>query len=743
MVQNMRIEALEGRTEAMLDRLERVERRLGVEAAAPIAPPVRVPVRPERSSFIAPVPRRRPSAVYDRAPVAPESVSVPVAPSPSAALDPIARDERKPLFAPRPSNTSLEDLLGGRVLAWVGGLAVLVGVLLLFALAVSQGWIGLGTRTLLAGAGSLALLAFGVRLHEHGGRTDAALAAASTGIAALFATITVASRVYDLIGVEAAFPLALVVGALATVLAIRWDAQGVGALGIVGALAAPVLVGAPSDAATLVLLFVAGLSAVGVLLWRRWLWLSFAVFALVTPQWLAWMFDGPSTAGSVGVLVLFGALNIGAAIGWELRRPQHGLRAGSTYLFALNAIVLATAGAFVLPGAGHENAGKLWLAALALVYIAMGLIALRGRRISHEVGLLSLVIGVVLADVAFGVTVHGPAVAAGWAASAVFFARLRSVVAKNRQDENLAAVGLGVHVVLSLLRALFSDAPPSMLGGGGEAADMTLAVLAVSSVAAGCFVSARLADEGRPELRLVLDGLGLAALAYLTAIVLDGPGLAVAWALESMALSQLARRSDDRVATVAAVAFAGGVLAHALAVEAPPAALVSGLRDPLAAAGVLIALAAAAWRLRSVPLIDSRWPDVMTAAAGLSLLYLASTAIVTPFQPGADVSSGALLELGVREQGQVLLSALWAVVGVVVLVVGLRRDLRSLRLAALGLLLATVAKVFLFDLATLTSVYRVASFIGLGLLLLVGAFAWQRMRPRPLEDLRQVPDGVR
>jgi uncharacterized membrane protein len=41
----------------------------------------------------------------------------------------------------------------------------------------------------------------------------------------------------------------------------------------------------------------------------------------------------------------------------------------------------------------------------------------------------------------------------------------------------------------------------------------------------------------------------------------------------------------------------------------------------------------------------------------------------------------------------------------------------------------TVGKVFLYDLAALTSLYRVGSFIGLGLLLLVAAGLWQRMRP--------------
>jgi uncharacterized membrane protein len=76
-------------------------------------------------------------------------------------------------------------------------------------------------------------------------------------------------------------------------------------------------------------------------------------------------------------------------------------------------------------------------------------------------------------------------------------------------------------------------------------------------------------------------------------------------------------------------------------------------------------------------------------------------------------------------------------------VVGLRRDLGVVRIAGLALLGVAVAKVFLFDLAMLTSVYRVVSFIGLGLLLIGGALAWQRLRPRALSDLRETPAGVR
>jgi uncharacterized membrane protein len=59
---------------------------------------------------------------------------------------------------------------------------------------------------------------------------------------------------------------------------------------------------------------------------------------------------------------------------------------------------------------------------------------------------------------------------------------------------------------------------------------------------------------------------------------------------------------------------------------------------------------------------------------------------------------------------------------------GLLTDDRELRQAALVLLGITIGKVFLYDMASLDSLYRVGSLIGLGLLLLSGAFAWQQVR---------------
>ena len=720
-VDEQRIAELERRTEALMARVERLEAGgLGVPRPGLAEPPSAVTAALRRPSGHTAGGQRHPTGVR------------PAPPPPRPAPTP-ARDARTVM-------PSLEDLLGGRVLAWVGGVAILVGLCFFFAYAISHGWIGESTRTLLAATGSLALLGAGVWLHERRGRTEAALTAVGTAVAALFLTIMVAARVYELIPVGLGLGLAFGVAALATALAVRWEARVVGALGIVGALLAPVMVGAPSDAYTMGFLFVAMLSAVGVLVWQRWDWLGLAVFAVGTPQWVAWLWQGPSLAAALIGLVLFGCAGAAAALGYELRAPAAKLRVSSSFLLALNAAVLAVAGHAALVHLGHSGLADAWLAALAAAHLAVGLAAFRVSRISADLRLLILGLGVVLADVAFGLIVEGPALAIGWASTSVAFAFIARHVARRREDVALAGMGLGGHIGLALLNAI-SQLDWQTAGAGDQAA----VTIAFGAVAAGAFTSARLTAEGHAEWRKALDGLGLAVLLYLTAFNLDGLGLVVAWALEAAVLAQIARKTRDEVAGIGAVVFFLFALVHVLAVEAPPSALALGVGDMVAAACALAACAAASLALAHSDLRfggeDVR--PAFLATAALSLLYLASVAIVSWFQPGPGGLDGTVLDLGVRQQGQVLLSALWSTVGVGALIIGLRRNWRLLRLGALALLLVTVGKVFVYDLATLDSVYRVVSFIALGFLLLTGAYAYQRLRPRPLPDLRSVPRGVR
>ncbi len=71
-------------------------------------------------------------------------------------------------------------------------------------------------------------------------------------------------------------------------------------------------------------------------------------------------------------------------------------------------------------------------------------------------------------------------------------------------------------------------------------------------------------------------------------------------------------------------------------------------------------------------------------------------------------------------------SVAWLFYAAVLLAFGIARGIAALRYASLALVMLTVAKLFLFDMSALTGLYRVASFLGLGLSLVGIGYLYQR-----------------
>jgi uncharacterized membrane protein len=606
----------------------------------------------------------------------------------------------------------LEQLIGGRVLAWVGAAAVVAGLALLLALGISQGWIGEGMRILIAAAVSLGLLGAGAWLHERRGQVQAARAAAATGICGLFMTATVATAVYHLVPATPGLALAFAVGSLATALALRWRSPLMAGVGIAGAILAPVLVGAPATTMTIAFEALAVASGVGVLLWARWDWLLLTVMALSAPQWLVWLFHAHSTVAVIVVSLVFGALYAAAALGFELRMPAERLRLAATIVLILNALTIGVAGWLRLRGLGHGDLAIMWLGVLSACHLTGGIAAIRSARIAQDVGLSCFALAVLLADVAFALAVHGPGRAAGFAVGGVLLAALIRRHPATR-DGVLAQFGLGGHVAVSALQALHD------VGNGGVPAAAGLVAVAV-----GCLISGRLAEDGHYEWRAALDVIGLMALAGVALETLDGAALTIAWAAQAVALAKIGARRDDELARGAAFAHLLAAAIWALVDQVAPIGLVDGAADLGAAAlgGGAVALATGASALALRGSDPAR--RVLALATPVVALYALSIVVVS-LSPAA-VDGGAI------QQGQLQLSALWSLAGVAGLVAGLRRRSRAVRMGAWGLLSLAVGKVFLYDLAALTSIYRVASFLALGVLLLTAALAYQRMRPEQL-----------
>jgi len=525
------------------------------------------------------------------------------------------------------SRIEFERLFGGRVLAWIGGLATLLGIVFLMRSAVDSSWFTEEVRTLMAGFGSLLLLAIGLWLHEKKGQLEVARIAVAVAIPGLYATTVVASQVYDLISPVIGLEVAALVGVLGVFIAVRWSSMLVGSVGMLGALAAPMLVGTETDGASIAFVALALAASVGVLLWQRWDWLALGAFAVSAPQLISWLYEEGfvSFEGStdptqsvplvLAVLVGFWVLYAAAAFGYELRTRGEGRLPISSWLLLFSGSVFVVLAGAVVIDDSSDLALNAWIFGFAIAHLLLG----------------------------------------------------------------GAAVRFGVHREIG-----------SLLIGGGI-------------------------------------GLGTFGLAN----AFDGPTLVAAWSAMAAALAYLATRvdrtpsatlSDAQRLLIGALGFLGLGIVHMLLVEAFPVALGEGV-DDLGASLVAIACCASAavacwyWGREVEPTAAT----VVGFIGATGFVYLGSVAIIDVI---GDNASGEA-----REIGQAWLSAFWTAVGLGAIVWGMVRRAPKARLGGLALLAIAIAKVWTYDLSELEETARALSFVALGLLLLAGAFAYQRFLP--------------
>jgi uncharacterized membrane protein len=81
-----------------------------------------------------------------------------------------------------------------------------------------------------------------------------------------------------------------------------------------------------------------------------------------------------------------------------------------------------------------------------------------------------------------------------------------------------------------------------------------------------------------------------------------------------------------------------------------------------------------------------------------------------------------------RNLQQLALSGLWLLYSVLLMVAGIWRRKQGLRIMAMILFGITILKIFIYDLSFLETLYRIFSFIGLGLILLAVSYLYQRFK---------------
>jgi uncharacterized membrane protein len=237
-----------------------------------------------------------------------------------AGPEPGAGSAGEPVRPPPPARETLaslfEQLVGGRLLIWIGGIALVVAGFFLIRHTIE---IGLVTPELRMGAAALfgvTLLACGEYARDRGVLADeprVAQALVGAGIAVLYATAYGSWFLYGQIGGRTASALMLLISAAALALSLRHGAP-TAVMGMVGGFLTPWLAGDPEAGALPILAYIALLNAaIFFLAWKRgWGWLAVGSVAL-SFVWTGFLiFGSPPDALAAGIFVV--ALAVAASL---------------------------------------------------------------------------------------------------------------------------------------------------------------------------------------------------------------------------------------------------------------------------------------------------------------------------------------------------------------------------------------------------------------------------------------------
>jgi uncharacterized membrane protein len=518
-----------------------------------------------------------PSAVESRAPA-------------SAILDrPVPEPESEPESdsAPAPHETLggfFERWVGGRLMIWVGGIALAVAGILLVRYSIQIGLITPPVQMGMAALFGLLLLALGEFARS---RADWALdrrvaqALVGAGIFVLYATAYGSLVLHQLIGNGAAFGLMVMVTGVALILSLRHGAPSA-VMGLVGGFLTPLLVGERSETAIPLLTYLALLDiALFTLAGRRgWTWLA-AAAALLSFGWsgylLGWDAADALAAGIFILLVSVGASVLRAGPGWQL----DFLRPAAIGLLQLAVLV------------GRADIGLPAWGLFGVLCVACFLLESRKAEYRPLPAIALLLALLLIAVKAFEQPNHIPAIAA--AVTALF--ALGSLPAALRREPVLlpfvtaSAAFLGPAAILRAERPEWLEPP---LWG--------LLFLALAAGPAFLAWSRRAAarEDGLDPPLAIAAATAMALLA-LAAWQLVPPDLVpAAWLVIALAAAAAARGLRDR-----------GVAALTLA-AAGIASFWAAMRVPQLWEGLMLSLA-------GVPALAARLPSAGTALEGLLL----------------------------------------------------------------------------------------------------------------------------
>jgi uncharacterized membrane protein len=678
-------------------------------------------------------------AALQGAPATPQSAPGPT--RPSGALRPVPRPLPPPLqrladgvpaAAPARPAESLESRLGSQVFNRIGIVALLFATSWALKLAIEQGWIGFGPRVLIGLGAGAALVLWSERFRRKGFATFSySLKAVGTGV--LYLSLWAAFHLYHLLPASVALAAMILVSAWNAFMAWAQDSELLAAYALTGAFATPLLLSTGGNHEIFLFTYIAAIDLATLALVRLKPWPRLTLATLVGTVgfyigWYARFYEEPNrftpapdqpfaltVAYTLLFVFLFALPTIRGFLTWPEASPLlpdagTKLSRSPAILSVLVPLGNAAFGSLALYSLFEDSRlrdGLPWLmVGFAAVYL--GLMRLQRTALSAA---LHLALAVVFLTIAIPLKASGHTLTIAWLVEGLVLLWVSSRIPQHEVDRPKLG-SLAPAAVLRFLSfagyslgflGLFFNHLWRNAGQGFFNADLAAALVGIA-------VFAGAAQLG---LRAVLTAL-TPPIAWFEVACSDF------LAIDAIALLLTAREilvSDGGWFSVATVhpAFANSDFATALV----------GLATLAGSAYVLA-------RLAAKPILTG----LGTLGAGTFILFNLATILTIVREIGALwTRSEANLQRSLAISGFLMLY------GAALLTLGFLKRSAFTRWQALILLLFTIAKVFLSDMSGLSQGYRVASFLGLGILLMAVSFAYQKdwlnlkhPEPAPLPD---------
>ena len=702
------------------EELTRLARRVSeVEGQLRAFSPAAQPSRPQASA-VGPMPRATAAVPAAGAPPSapPTSAGFPVGEPPwPGVLDSIRRWD-------------WDWLLGGNWLARIGIVALVIGVGFFLKLAFDNDWIGETGRVVLGIVVGLALLGGG----EYWQKRYPIWAQPLTGggIAILYLSIFAAFSLYDLIPSVAAFGFFFLVTLTAAGLALKYEAMTIAILGIVGGFITPVLVrdNLPDQRLLIAYVLVLDLGVLGLATFRNWRW--FNLLGLAGSLGLYWFWydqlDPSLLLAQLGITFIFLIFMGATTLFHILWRRAPGPADQS--LMVLNA-----AAYFGISYALLFDEFRPWMGGftllLSLLYVLLGYAVLVRGREHVYLSFFALGIAVIFITIAVPVQLAGPWISVAWAVEGAVLIWL-SFTLRMRQ---LRLFGTLVFAAFAAY-LLFIDTPDALEASFRPFLNVYMPAYAIAI--AITYLVAYLLYREKEALQqweeYLFPAFLVAGNLFLTITVpiqAAGAWIAVTWAVEALVLVWLSFRLGLYQLRLFGLGVFAILAVRLLAFDTRDVDLetfrpIINLRFLAFAVGIASMCLAAyflqRWKERLVDEREEYLILVFLGVANFLTLWILSAEIIS------SVDSETFdVERGIREDVKSLsLSILWAVYAGAAIVIGIVKRSRYIRLAGLALLAVPVIKLFAFDIFALEQGYRVGAFLGLGGILVLAGFLYQR-----------------